>query len=301
MAESRTLPTTPQTDKFSETTSPTAEPLGLQPLSITLSLLHTDSAFSALHKDAGVDVYLPKAEGNDTRHFKAVIQDVTSASLMLESFYDAQVKNRSFDGVQVLEHSLASHGVSRCAFSTSLGLMQGETRINDRTAPKFKVRGISYVPLFCQGHQFYVRFLLVDHIFGRHEFESKFHAVLGLDFLTRCFIRAQWTAAGYSLSFPSPIDQIFEKLIIYTDGCCLSNGQSGARAGYGIHFHLLPSSWDISGPLGDHDIHTNQRAELTAVIRAIELVMAYNVPCKKVQIFTDSMYAVMGLNEWIPK
>lgn len=301
MAESRTLPTTPQTDKFSDMSSPTPEPLGLRPLSITLSLLHTDSALSALNKDDGVDVYLPKAEGNDTRHFKAVIQEVTSASLMLESFYDAQVKNRSFKGVQVREHSLASYGVSRCVFSTPLGLMQGETRMNDRTAPKFQVRGISYVPLFCQGHQFYVRFLLVDHIFGRQEFESNFHAVLGLDFLTRCFIRVQWTTAGYSWSLPPPLDQSFDKLIIYTDGCCLSNGQSRARAGYGIHFHLLPSSWDISGPLGAHDIHTNQRAELTAVIRAIELVMAYNVPCKKVQIFTDSIYAVKGLNEWIPR
>lgn len=272
-----------------------------KPLPISLSLLHTDSPTSALAREAGVDLFLPESETDDVHHFKAVVQDSTSVCLMLASFYDAHVKNRMFEDVEYQESDFISLGISRCAFSTELGLMQGEDRMDDRTAPKFNARGMSLVPLLCQGHRFFVPFILVDHIFSLREFESKFVAVLGGQFLTKNFIRAQWTQAGFILNLPEPIEHAFEELVIYTDGCCLSNGQPGARAGYGISFFSLPEDWDISSPLGADDIHTNQRAELTAILRAIEFVLAYQIPCNKVQIFTDSQYAVDGLNIWIPK
>ncbi len=48
-------------------------------------------------------------------------------------------------------------------------------------------------------------------------------------------------------------------------------------------------------------VHTNQKAELTAVIRALQLIRLRKIPCGAVSVFTDSKYAVQGLNEWIPR
>lgn len=53
--------------------------------------------------------------------------------------------------------------------------------------------------------------------------------------------------------------------------------------------------------MSETDKHTNQRAELTGVIRALQLVRARGLPYKQIQIFTDSTYAVQGVAEWIPK
>ncbi|KAJ3413332.1 hypothetical protein HDV05_008182 [Chytridiales sp. JEL 0842] len=57
---------------------------------------------------------------------------------------------------------------------------------------------------------------------------------------------------------------------VYTDGACSSNGQYGARAGIGIWFgpnDRRNISERLQGPT-----QTNNRAELTAVIRALEMV-----------------------------
>lgn len=54
------------------------------------------------------------------------------------------------------------------------------------------------------------------------------------------------------------------------------------------------------GALASSDGHTNQKAELTAVIRALQLVRLRRVQCGKLSIFTDSKYVIQGLNEWIP-
>lgn len=57
----------------------------------------------------------------------------------------------------------------------------------------------------------------------------------------------------------------------------------------------------MCGSLAQADIHTNQKAELTAVIRALQLIRVRKIPCGVISIFTDSKYAVQGLNEWIPR
>ena len=55
------------------------------------------------------------------------------------------------------------------------------------------------------------------------------------------------------------------------------------------------------GALASSDKHTNQKAELIAVIRALQLVRLRNISCAKITIRTDSHYAVQGFNDWIPR
>lgn len=133
--------------------------------------------------------------------------------------------------------------------------------------------------------------------------------MLGLDFLQYYYIRTQWTETGWTIQLPPPTTERIEELTIYTDGCCLSNGQvavegsevSSPRGGYGIHFPSLPHGWDMRGALSQDKTNTNHRAELTAVIRALQIVRRRGLRCGRIALFTDSDYAVQGLNEWIPR
>lgn len=83
-------------------------------------------------------------------------------------------------------------------------------------------------------------------------------------------------------------------LVVYTDGACLDNGRRGARAGYGVHVPSRPDL-DEHGSLSAHSRPTNQRAELTAILRAIERTAAEPVP---LEIRTDSMYSINCLTTW---
>ena len=82
-------------------------------------------------------------------------------------------------------------------------------------------------------------------------------------------------------------------IVIYTDGACLNNGKKNSMGGYGVFF-------------GDNDIRnksmkltgnkiTNQVAELTAILCAIEIVMTENIIIK-----TDSMYCINCITKWAP-
>ena len=89
------------------------------------------------------------------------------------------------------------------------------------------------------------------------------------------------------------------KLTAYTDGSCLSNGRIGARAGVGVWFgrdHPDNISEKLEG------MQTNQRAEIQAAIRAIEIVYQ-KAPSRieELEILTDSNYVVKAMNEWILK
>ncbi len=76
--------------------------------------------------------------------------------------------------------------------------------------------------------------------------------------------------------------------MVYTGGCCLSNG----RDGYGLHFIQVSPDRDIgpSLPLTEND--TSRRAEVTAAIWA--LFYAHQIPRKRIRIFTDSLGASMA-------
>lgn len=80
--------------------------------------------------------------------------------------------------------------------------------------------------------------------------------------------------------------------VIYCDGSCLNNGTSKARAGIGI---FVPDEQiSISEPLKKTEKHTNQTAELTAAIRALQLY-----PKGSLKIYTDSMYVINCATKWI--
>ena len=77
---------------------------------------------------------------------------------------------------------------------------------------------------------------------------------------------------------------------IYTDGACKGNpgpGGWGALLRAGAHEREL---------FGGERATTNNRMELTAVIRALE---ALKRPAR-VEIYTDSEYVKNGITEWLP-
>ncbi|KAL8691655.1 MAG: hypothetical protein Q9224_004127 [Gallowayella concinna] len=81
-------------------------------------------------------------------------------------------------------------------------------------------------------------------------------------------------------------------LRIHTDGSALGNGQAGAFAGIGVYFgpgDRRNLSETLPGPR-----QTNQRAELTAILRALEIVPKN----RDVSIITDSKYAIDCVTVW---
>jgi ribonuclease HI len=76
---------------------------------------------------------------------------------------------------------------------------------------------------------------------------------------------------------------------IFADGACSGNPGVG---GYGIILRSFDHEKELSGC---DPMTTNNRMELTAVIKALE---ALKKPCK-VRLVTDSNYVVKGITEWI--
>jgi len=77
---------------------------------------------------------------------------------------------------------------------------------------------------------------------------------------------------------------------IHTDGACRGNpgpGGWGAVLEQGTHRKTLH---------GGEQLTTNNRMELTAVIKALE---ALKRPCE-VQLYSDSRYVLQGITEWLP-
>ncbi|CAF1044314.1 unnamed protein product [Rotaria sordida] len=82
--------------------------------------------------------------------------------------------------------------------------------------------------------------------------------------------------------------------IVYSDGCCFGNGYSGSKGGYGVYWDD-DHPWNISERLqGDP---TNQRAELTAAISAMEVALSNGIT--HLEIRTDSKYTIQSATEWI--
>lgn len=77
---------------------------------------------------------------------------------------------------------------------------------------------------------------------------------------------------------------------IYTDGACKGNpgpGGWGALLRWGAHEREL---------YGGERSTTNNRMELTAVIRALEALKRRS----RVEVYTDSEYVKNGITEWLP-
>jgi len=82
--------------------------------------------------------------------------------------------------------------------------------------------------------------------------------------------------------------------VIYTDGSSRGNGRKGARAGVGVFFGDNDPR-NVSEPL-EGPKQTNQRAELTAGLKALRLA----TPGKPIEIRTDSRYLIQGITSWVP-
>ncbi|KAH7040500.1 uncharacterized protein B0I36DRAFT_344235 [Microdochium trichocladiopsis] len=79
---------------------------------------------------------------------------------------------------------------------------------------------------------------------------------------------------------------------IYTDGSSRANGRANAVAGVGVYFGVGDPR-NISERLAGMP-QTNNRAELTAILRALDQV----TDLQGVRIFSDSNYAIKCVTEW---
>ncbi|KAM6221313.1 ribonuclease H1 [Rhynchocyon petersi] len=85
-----------------------------------------------------------------------------------------------------------------------------------------------------------------------------------------------------------------EFVVVYTDGCCSSNGRKRARAGIGVYWgpgHPLNVGIRLPGR------QTNQRAEIHAACKAIEQAKTQNIT--KLVLYTDSMFTINGITNWV--
>lgn len=93
-------------------------------------------------------------------------------------------------------------------------------------------------------------------------------------------------------------------LIAFTDGACLNNGKSGARGAYAVVWPEHPAMNEGLALPRNGVPHTNNRAELSAVLHAIRRAddAALDPDRKKTLIlYTDSMLTIDSLTSWIHK
>jgi ribonuclease HI len=77
---------------------------------------------------------------------------------------------------------------------------------------------------------------------------------------------------------------------VYTDGACINNGKSNALSGYGIYFGVNDARNESKKVEGDK--HSNNIAELTAFIRALEILQEEIIKNEQVNLYTDSEYVI---------
>lgn len=105
----------------------------------------------------------------------------------------------------------------------------------------------------------------------------------------------QFAASGdYSIETPIP-SRPPEVLDVYTDGSYTS---SNGKGGVGVFFPEFPA-WNVSERFTIAPI-TSQRAELYAIVRALQVIKTAAVPGSKklINLWTDSRYAYGCACEW---
>jgi ribonuclease HI len=82
-----------------------------------------------------------------------------------------------------------------------------------------------------------------------------------------------------------------EAVLVFADGACKGNPGPG---GWGAILRMGTREKEI---YGGERATTNNRMELTAVIRALEALKRH---CS-VKVYTDSQYVQKGISEWLPQ
>jgi len=76
---------------------------------------------------------------------------------------------------------------------------------------------------------------------------------------------------------------------VYIDGSCINNGKINAKAGYGVFFETYDSRNESNIVQGKQ---TNNTGELTAMIRALEILKKEIEDKRNINIYTDSEYVM---------
>ena len=93
-------------------------------------------------------------------------------------------------------------------------------------------------------------------------------------------------------------------LHIFTDGACTNNGRRNANAAWGVILvsdagHIVLDRY--SGPVPVQEPQTNQRAELRALLKGLEVAetqLQLNRTITKVQVWSDSEYSIKCASVW---
>ncbi len=94
---------------------------------------------------------------------------------------------------------------------------------------------------------------------------------------------------------------------IYVDGGCRGNGQPGVIGAAAAVFKLKSGRKKVfTRRLPDYPTPTNQRAEITAIIIALEEALERydnlkNKPWLDVKVYSDSRYAIGCMTDWVYK
>lgn len=82
---------------------------------------------------------------------------------------------------------------------------------------------------------------------------------------------------------------------IYTDGSCITSTRKG---GWGVFIQHDNNEFEY---FGKETETTNNRMEIYAVIKALEIIKEKFLSEKQINIYIDSNYVVKGITEWLPK
>lgn len=89
-------------------------------------------------------------------------------------------------------------------------------------------------------------------------------------------------------------------VVVFTDGACPSNGMQSRVTVAGVGAWFGPEhEWNVSEPF-PYPNPTNQRAEIYAIIRALEQC-GDPLPERNITVVTDSKYCEMIVNRWASK
>ncbi|RSL51059.1 hypothetical protein CEP54_011599 [Fusarium duplospermum] len=99
------------------------------------------------------------------------------------------------------------------------------------------------------------------------------------------------------------------KVLVYTDGACINNGQQEPCAGWAVVFAgpeseeagiqtVVSGRLENKGPFGDDSVATSNRAELRAAIAALRVCDWKKEDFDSIVIATDSSYVVEGATSW---